>query len=373
MAYVQMPGGLWVPNPTSFPAAAPAFSGTGNGTIDASTEKASFLISIPRSGDLAAFEFLTGAVTFSILSVLRCSFQDINSSGDPDGTQDQYRDLTTVGASSWIVPGLMTSDGTDTGTKRSVTRGQRIACVIEYQTFTALDSIVVPALTSSATSAVDSTFGGFPYPDNFIGGVWIKRASRPILALRYSDGSYYPLGSDIYPIKTLTSVTYASNDGTADERGMKFQVPFAAKLDGAWFRADLDGDADFVVYNGAGSVLGSQSLPAASRQNTGGVNFAVELDTEIELAANTDYYAVVKPTTTTSLTLYEYTIDSAGLMAAIPGGSSWQHVARVDAGAWTTTSTRRPWIALRLSAIDIPSGGGSDPASSLRRFNAAFN
>ena len=52
------------------------------------------------------------------------------------------------------------------------------------------------------------------------------------------------------------------------------------------------------------------------------------------------------------LELMEFDVNSASLMEAIEGGQLFHHTSRTDAGAWTQTTTKRPLIALRVSAID---------------------
>ena len=155
MTLATVKGGLWIPKP-------PAVSTTVSFStflIDAAGERVAFVIRVPKTGTLDKAEFRVGTVAINAASQVRVSFQDISAAnGDPDGTQDQFRDIagSAFASNTWMVPGLMTSDGTDTGVKRSVTQGDLLSVVIEYQTFTAADSVNVNR-TRSPSSDVKST------------------------------------------------------------------------------------------------------------------------------------------------------------------------------------------------------------------------
>src|SRR5262245_35066085 len=160
---------------------------TTNGLIDAAAEKDAFIFEAPKAGTLDMFEFSLGAVTQAPTNGLKCSFQDVSgSTGDPDGVIDQFRTVTGgLSAGAWVAPGLITSDGTDTGTKRAVAKGDLLACVIEFASFSAGDSLSLNTITASRDSINQR-----PYPDYFT-AAWAKFASAiPVMALKYSDGTY---------------------------------------------------------------------------------------------------------------------------------------------------------------------------------------
>ncbi|RJQ37448.1 MAG: hypothetical protein C4555_06340 [Dehalococcoidia bacterium] len=147
MAFVSLPGeGLWVPKPI-------VYSAYSNLLIDASGERVAITFDAPLTGTLDSFEFRLGTVTQAPVNGLRCSFQDINSAGNPDGIDDQFRVITTgLTSSTWVAPGLVTADGTDTGIKRSVTAGQRLAAVISFDNFVAGDALEISMVSTSTTN-----------------------------------------------------------------------------------------------------------------------------------------------------------------------------------------------------------------------------
>ena len=355
MALTAIPGGLWIPLPPIYSVAAPTFNISSLLTIDASAEKAAFMFQVPKTGTLDKIEFRTGAVTFGGGSVLRASFQDIDlATGFPDGTQDQFRDVTGVAANTWTVPGLMTSDGTDTGTKRSVTVGGLLAVVIEYATFTAGDTV------TWAQHQVQSTTGilpAFPTPALFTAAWAMNTAGYPSMALKYNDGSYAYIVDPLSPILTFNTRTFNSTS-TPDERGMIFQFAGPVAVGGAWFRADLDAAADLVLYDSDGSTaLQTVSLDSDLRSGTAGLNQFVRF-ADTNLTASTNYRLILKPTSASSVSLYDYDVSAAAHLDVCAGGQNFHSTTRTDAGAWTQTTTNRPWMGLLVTKIDNGAGGG---------------
>ena len=312
--------------------------------IDASGEKAAVIFRVPKTGTLDKAEFRVGTATLNAASQIRVSFQDVSDvNGDPDGTQDQFRDIagSSFTSNAWTVPGLMTSDGTDTGVKRSVTRGDLLSVVVEYSTFTAADILNVSTLT--ATGSGTSAAYGQAYPDLFT-AAWVKQALYPIVALKYDDGAYVFISTNIYPIETFNAVSFNSGS-TPDERGLIFQFPSAVKVGGAWLICDLDAVADVVLYDSDGTTaLETVSLDPDQRQAANARVFFMRFPTDRELSASTNYRLIAKPTSVSGITIYDFDIDAVALMDAVEGGQNWHYTQRTDAGAWSQTTTKRPWM-----------------------------
>jgi hypothetical protein len=347
-------GGCYIPKPEQLTTAAPGFGTTG--TIDASAEKWAYVFQAPTAGVIDKVEFRLGAVTLGGSSVFRVSLQTVDTTtGNPDGSQDQYRDMTSLTANAWNVPGLMTSDGTDTGTKRTVSRGEILAVVFEYQTFTAADSVVVSAMS---TGNVTESMMNLPYCALFTAS-WSKVHMLPLFALKYNDGAYrFPVGT--MPGSALNTTAFASNS-TPDERGLLFQVPFPVQLEGIFLRGDIDNDADVVLYDSGSSALATVSLDSSIRSSANGQWFNYIFSSVVDLDADTDYRLALKPTTTSNATLYDW--DAGVSLANFIGGSTWKYTTRTDAGAWTDTSDKRPWMGLILGGFDDGAGGGGGGGS----------
>jgi hypothetical protein len=298
-------------------------------------------------------------VTFNAASVLRVSFQNVSATdGNPDGTQDQYRDMTTLSANSWTTPGLMTSDGTDGGVKRSVTKGDILAFVVEYQTFTAADSVQTSYILGSG---ITNAAGTFPYHSLFTAS-WVKNLSSYVLALKYDDGTYH-FPSGCYPASALNTVTF-NNTTNPDERGLLFQLPFPATLEGLYWRLDLDNDADLIIYDASDVAQRTFSLDKDIRSSSAGQWNNIIFSSPLDLAANTNYRAVIKPTSASNISTYDW--DAGVSLNNFIGGSTWKHTTRNDgAGAWTDSATKRPWMGLILNGFDDGTGGGSSGPANL--------
>ena len=171
-------GGSWFPNTTFFGALPPAFVGLGR-QIDASGEKMGFLISVPKTGTIESVEFRCAGVSQNPGSNgIRISLQDVSlTTGNPDETQDQFRDiLAGISSGAWVNPGKVTSDGTDNGTLRSVTKGQLLAVVWEFVSFQSGSDFTISLLDAAPSNP--------PYFCHKTGGSWSKESYPPVIGLR---------------------------------------------------------------------------------------------------------------------------------------------------------------------------------------------
>ncbi|MHC4155648.1 MAG: hypothetical protein ACYST6_12100 [Planctomycetota bacterium] len=344
-------GSFPFPSPLGWGSAG-SFSGQ---QINASAEKVAFIFTIPKTGTLDKFEFLLGTVTQAPASGIRCSFQNLDASGDPDGTQDEYRDVTSgITSDTWLVPGLITDNGGDGGNKRSVTVGDRIAAVVEFVSWGAGDDLEVDALNITSLATVEN----HNYVDLYTAS-WAKVANVcPNIALKYDDGSYEWLATDILPASALGSLSV--NTGTTpDEVGLIFQLPFSCRVKGAWVRlaANASGrDFDVVLY---GPTTRTVSVDADQLQNTAARSISVIFPAAETLLANTNYRLALKPTTANSIGAYYLDVAVAAIMDAIEGGQEFHWTQRSDAGSWSETTTRRPIMGLLIDGIDTGGAASS--------------
>jgi hypothetical protein len=357
-------GGTWLWTPQCFTSAGAAFGG--GMIMDASAEKVALIGEVPKTGTLDKFEWRLGTVTQAPANGLRCSFQDVSATdGAPDGTQDQYRDVTSgITSNSWVAPGLMTSDGTDGGVKRSVTQGDIIACVVEFVSFSASDNVRVAQLDTDIHRVV----GQFPYSNHFT-AAWAVGSPTSIMVLKYNDGTYASFHPTILPVLTFNNHTM--NTGTTpDEIALLFQVPFSCKIGGAGFRVDADQDFDIILYDSDGTTpLATSSRDKDRRGSTAGINGFARFTSDVTLTINTDYRLAVKPTTASSIVLYSMDVSAAAILGAIEGGTSMSYSSRSDAGAWTPLTTRRPLIYPWLTALDDGAGGGGSNTGIFQGIN----
>lgn len=331
--------------------------------LDAATDKAAAVVEAPKAGTLGKVRLRFGAVpAINGASTIKVSFQGVDpATGNPDGVDVAFRLIAagSVVANTSVLTGLITSDGTDGGTKLTVTRGQRFAIVVMYGTFTAGDQVNINNQFASGTRQSPNYY---TYPVSDLTGTWGKGTNFISLSVEYDDGSYaYWLGS-VYPVAVSSTVTY-NNTSNPDEIGVQFQWPTPKKIGGAWLGIDADGDFEVVIYNGtAGTVLytSDKDIRSGTVAQTGLVRFTAEY----EIAANTTYVLAIKPTTATSIILSFLDVAVVGEMDQLgAGGQTWMYATAKDPTTksnFTTTTTRRPMIGLVFTAEDdgASAGGG---------------
>lgn len=345
-------GGVWIGKMPQHSAGAPGASTMF--AMDTSGEKQGVVIRIPKTGTLDKFEFMMSTLTNLPDNGIRLSFQDVDATGFPDGTQDQYRDIASgsLAANTWTAPGLMTHDGTDGGNKRSVTEGDVLACVFEFVSFVASDSITIASITTSTGR------DNFAYTVNYTGAAWNKGSFATLqlrIALKYDDGTYVFLSPEILPIVGFASTTFASNS-TPDEYALRFQVPFDCEVSGVEIRMSPGAAFDLVLYDSGGSTLFTQTIDN-DQSITGAGSYAFAFPTT-SLTANSTYRLAVRPSTVVGVTFYNFTVSSNAYLQSVPGGIEFYQSTRTNAGAWTDSDITRPWMFLRLTSIDIGSSGG---------------
>lgn len=356
MAYTAVPGGLWVPNKRLLHVDVVST----NLLMDATGERVGFFVVVPKSGTLDKFECLTNTFT-QATNGIRFSFQDPDGTGFPDGTQDQFRDVASgsLASNSWIVPGLMTDDGTDTGVKRSVTKGQKLWCVIDFVSFAASDAIrIATGSFETSTSDYAETYAALRAG---AGPAWTRQTAAPMMSLKYDDGTY---GEILCPGITAITQTSFNSGSTPDERGLYFSLPMNCKIDAIGMQmAGLASGRTFdvVLYDTDGTtVIETISWDSIYLSTLTGTRlFYFFLTQERTLTANGNYRITLKPTTASNNALVDVTANAAGNLA--PYGSG-QLTTRTDGGAWTQTATRRPLIGVRVSSVDDGSAGSSSYA-----------
>ena len=348
--------GLWVPG-YEYWGGYPTPSLSTGGTIDAATEQFAVIFQAPKAGTLAKVRWRFGTVARDAATVLRVSFQNVSlANGDPDGAVDQYRAIAAGDIVSDTVKqsGLITSDGTDGGVKRTVTRGELLACVFDYTTFVAGDSIVFQAVTLGVRQGPSL----FCYPDAYA-GTWAKSYSGSMLSLEYDDGTYAQMIAVFPAFAASTTVSFKSDSAT-NVIGLKFRFPFPFKLGGCWLGVDLDGNADIVLYDAAGSTTLASLDKDVRSQASGQTTFSL-FTAEYTGVKATDYVLAVKPTTTTALSLGYIDVTAAAELDQMGGGQAF-HYATASTPAtyadFTPTTTRRPMIGLLVTALDDGAGGG---------------
>lgn len=345
--------GLFLPHPPIGLTEWRATPGTGNLLLDAAGEKAVWVFRAPKTGTLERIGFRLNVVTTA--EDLKVSFQNVDpATGFPDGAIDQYRIIpsASVISNTWVDTGIITDTGADGGTKRSVTIGDPVAVVIEFNS--AVGNLNI---SMKSVDAAGEWFLNSAYCLLYTGSWALQSAFAPQTVIKYDDGSY-PYLPSILPTMTTTVVNLGSTSDP-DEIGAYFQLPFPCAVSQAGACGDFDGDFDLVLYDSDGSTpLGTISVDKDIRGVTGSSGGVYPFATPITLTKATNYRIVVKPTTATTIALRYITVNSAAFMEHLDGGIAFYWTQRTNGGGWSQDTTKRPWIFLVISALDDGVGGG---------------
>jgi len=357
-----------LPSPWLWPAPACPTSGSGlalqfTTSMNASGDRHAFICRAPKAGTLAGFGVRTGTAV-TLVNGLRFSFQDVSATtGLPDGVVDQFQTLApgSVTASTWTEATALTHDGTGGGVKRVVAVGDYVGCVIDFTSFTGAEAV-------NLINGIGITIGGTELVETYHGDGSSGTYARALLfgaafALRYDDGTYAAFAQWCLPLAAITARAFTVST-TPDERGMVIIPAITMAVAGAWLWCTLPGDATIVLYDAADAVLASVALDKDRRgtPTTAGGTAAALFAAPVTLTAGATYRLTCLPTDASGVSTTEFTVPSVAHLAACPGGAAMYLTTRTNAGAWTDTTTQRPFMGLIISGIDTGTstgGGGS--------------
>lgn len=315
-------------------------------TLDAVDEAVGMMFQIPADGTCIGVNFATSTVTIG--DTLTVSLQTVDTAGKPSGT------LYHANATNTIV--LADTDDFKvlhvTWTGFTVTKGDIVALVIKASAGGS------PNLSIKVNNPHDQT-SGFPSTGFFTAAAWTVGSDSlaPDCGLEYTGGVY---NEQLMSYAFLTSGGVNLNTGSSpDEVGNLFNIPFGVRVSGFWLNVGHDADFDLVLYDSGDSVLETFSVDIsqmhpATNENSMQVFFAGQH----EIAKDTDFRLVVKPTSVTNVTVQGWDIREPDMIGALPGGSRVQKTSRTDAGSWTDSAVNRMAVGAILDGIDVPAGGG---------------
>lgn len=359
MALVKLGNGAIIPNMSAI---ALSLGLTNTTALTATGHKAAFVGRMwnkdGANKTLVGIGLCFGAITKAGGSGLTISQQGVDAANgpvyQPDGVQAQTWAVANGNASFASTTWLNTSDNAG----QAVTFNQLMSIVVEYDGSgrQGADSVTIRGITSNAAGTWGVS-GTVMYNNTS----WAAQSVIPNLVLKFSDGTYGTLEGAI-PCSAFSSLAFNTSTVAQDEAGLEFTVPGPLSVDGAWATINhiTGADFDLVLYSGT-TALKTISNDGNAIHGTGSPRFDPVPFVPESLTAAVTYRFVVKPTTTTSVSLYYIDLNLAAHRQALPGwwGESGAWVTRVDAGAWAAaTTTRVPLMGLRVSHIDDGAGGG---------------
>lgn len=323
--------------PSFAPDGTASIASTDNVTLSASIPKYAAIIHAPASGVITAIHVYITSITTPGICDFRLETVDPNT-GLPTGTlwdadTNAAINLTSTGALRVGIFGLA-----------FVTAGDSIAVVFERQS----GEYRLQAPRFYIETA-------FPYRALHNGTNWtvaVNGRSTIDFALEYGDGNAYFVPG-LYGAAELDSLQFNS-DSSPDERGNRFTLPIGMRASGAWVYSDDSAPFDVVIYDSSNAQVASLSYD----NNLSGSQFGLRyllFDAPITLNAEAQYRIIIKPTTTTNVTIFEWDALRVG---SFPSGDRFQRTTRTDGGSWTDSSDAFVHVGLLIDGIDVPDGGG---------------
>lgn len=343
--------------------------------VDATGEKMAFIGQVWNADratkNITKVGFRFASVTKAGGSGLTLSLQDVDLTTGPaprpDGTQDQTYAIANGNASfasnTWLQSGALSAT-------RTVAFGEWVAIVIEFDGGGRLGADVAQINFLNPQRANHGSL-----VSQFTSS-WSSLTGTPLCVLEFDDGTFGRLDGGA-PITAFGNTTAYAANNTPDEYALEFTVGANCKIDGCWLEmltSTTSADFDVVLYDGTSAMVTKSFDANAHQVTTAGVRPMLVTFAEQTLAPGNTYRLALKPTGTftDTVALRYFDVQSASYLAAMGGPDlTAALVSRTDAGAWSAkTTTRRPLIALRLSAIDV--GGAAAVGISRARGASGF-
>ena len=318
-------------------------------TCDAADETAVQIFRAPRSGEIDVVGFRTSGVTIGATIDVRLetvanglntgTLVDTNSNKTlaiADADDNKALSVTLTGAAT-------------------VTKGQKLALVLKSP------SADYGNVRYAAYSDIGIA-GSYP-PLISVGAV---TAGCLVCWVHYADSPAYCYIPNVLPMGDagINTNTF-NNTSTPDIYGARFKLTgVGRRCRGCYVWLDLDGNCDVRLVttayheaNGTG-ILASAELTSDDDLATGAGLFYLEFDAATELAADTVYRLIVIPSSSTSLSTYDFTVPSAALLASAGGAEFYLTTAKTPTqnADWTDTNTRVPFMWLVFDGVDLAGG-----------------
>lgn len=319
-------------------------------TLSSSSSSVTFIYQIPATGSITGVGITVNSVTTG--DTIRVQLQTVSSTGLASGSA--YQGCGTV---DFVIVGTGAYEGVFSSPAAAVA-GEYVALKVWFPAW------VAGNLKVAFLYGVRCPGGFFPYL--IVGTSKQSYAYSPNAWLSYNGAYYYTPDIGCFVSTALTSI---ATNTDPDEHGLYFKLPVAGKIAGAkyyLYSNNVNTAYSIVLYDSDGStVLASKAHQAGAwNQSASGVTTSILFDAPISIAADTYYRLVVKPTTTnTLLFVKDWTVNSAAILDQTDGGQNFIKTTRVDGGAWTEVTTKKPVMAPLMYSISSSAGGIKLPHS----------
>jgi hypothetical protein len=321
--------------------------------LDGSTYPIGVIFRVPKTGTLDTCEFRLSTITTA--QDMNVEFRSVSESTGVPGSVDQSRTVPSASVSTgWVVPGLVTSDGTDVGTKRTVTQGELLCVSWNWPGTTG--SVLFVTHFWYAGMGVYSVGNPFPAFRRASGGgsLTIKTVGDriPTIALKYDDGTYGHIPF-AYP-RSNHSSTSVSLNSSPDEIGFRIKMPVTAKCVGVWGMHNGDCQFKLRLMDDASTELITpvEFETNYNQQNSGSYNWHMHFNREVTLQQNTFYRVSMEGTNAGNSFTALYNVIANTAHAEAWGTPERTWIERTNGGAWTEHTDRMWYGGLLLSAVN---------------------
>jgi len=324
-------------------------------TIDASGERIAFRMVAGRSGTLTKIGFYVGSVTSS--QTLKVELQTVSlTTGEPTGTLYGGSAKGTQAS-----PSANTYYEVTLGTAATVTAGDYIAVVIEFDS--TIGNLQIRYVRTGAV--VDNT--GYPGVMIRTGGSWSNQTEAwPICHFVYSGTPNIFDSNMCFPINDCFE--HSAGGGATAQMGLKFTMPFKARMTGAYLAYRPRGDNTMKLLKADNTVLDSISLDENVWGSTTSHRWTfLPLSAPVILDKGSTYRYVTMNTGSNAQFLYGLKFLNNDILGAWTAKDAY-YSHRTDTGsAWNDETTWAPYIQLMFDQVDEGAGGPSPV------FNNNFN
>jgi len=169
-----------------------------------------------------------------------------------------------------------------------------------------------------------------------------------------------------------SATTFNSTTAAGTKRGMRFILPFTARVIGfRFFNGGNIGDFNAMIADDSGAEVSNSSTAIDGDQssaNNSGMT-GVTFDNAVTCIANTPYRLTLEPTTSSNINLSYVTFSSSLYRQTSPGGNNIETASYTTAGGWTDGTLGFPILDLTIDQVyDGVSIGGGGPVGDIKMF-----
>lgn len=346
-----------------------AISGVGYSTVDAAEELVAWIFRVPKTGTLKKVGWsiggvcnLIGTITISLESV---SLTDYTA---PVASTNATKTLYAANAEGTQAdPAVSTLYWTPINGSSgiSVTKNDLIAVTARVTAFTSGSARINYGLSLGEASAEMQ----FPNLYTYLNSTGANVSVQHALGLEY-DGEIVPYLGALGAACSVVATGWGSNDSPA-LRGLKFKLPFPARLVGVTMHLDVDENCDVHVFDSdeyTELCSAPITLDKDVKISVNARGYLLTFAATANLLKDTWYRIAVEPKTTTDIGVgYMNFVDDSSLkgIESAPGGANFIYtttpaVPTSGSHVWTDDDTKRPFLGIIVDAFDdaVSAGGG---------------